>query len=299
MDYLATSRRIVFPPGVTEVPITVPIFGNRTPRGDGMFTVTITSETAIGGGTAQVKILDPNEPKTMLTMNSQRYSYVGDGRARLLTTADTNFTISRNGLGGVTVETAYPDSWAVSMTRGDWTALAPGKYENAVSYPVGSPGMPGLIVSGDGAGCDSTGRFTVTQADYAGDGSVEAFAADFEQRCTGFQGKLFGSVRVNAIPLQASVTNAVIAGSTAEFTVTLNPASTRSEMVRFRTFNGTALAGVDYSAMSTDITFAAGETEKTVQVPLLAGAQAGKRFFGALSSNRTPLWIGAGLATIE
>jgi hypothetical protein len=34
-------------------------------------------------------------------------------------------------------------------------------------------------------------------------------------------------------------------------------------------------------------------------LPLLAGAQAGKRFFGVLWSLRTPLWIRVGSATIE
>jgi hypothetical protein len=104
---------------------------------------------------------------------------------------------------------------------------------------------------------------------------------------------------VNTILHQASLTNAVIVDTAAVFTVTLNPPGTASETVQFSTFDGTALAGVDYRAVSKDITFAPGETRKIVRVPLLGGAQAGKQFFGGLSSTRTPLWIRVGSATIE
>jgi hypothetical protein len=52
----------------------------------------------------------------------------------------------------------------------------------------------------------------------------------------------------------------------ANFTVTLSPAATGSVTVDYATANNTATAGSDYTATSGTLTFAAGETTKTVTV---------------------------------
>ena len=52
-------------------------------------------------------------------------------------------------------------------------------------------------------------------------------------------------------------------------TVWLSRASTAPVTVSYGTENGTATAGSDYTAVSGTLTFAAGETRKTVQVPIL------------------------------
>jgi hypothetical protein len=58
------------------------------------------------------------------------------------------------------------------------------------------------------------------------------------------------------------------AGTTAfSFTVTLSPASTGTVRVQYATANGTALSTSDYTAVpATLLTFAAGQTSKTVTV---------------------------------
>jgi hypothetical protein len=178
--------------------------------------------------------------------------------------------------------------------------LGPKNYKNAQRYPFQPARAPGLDVSGAGRGCNTLkGNFVVNGVQYAGDGSVLSFSADFDQRCEGGPHHLFGAIDVNAVPHQASLTNAVIAGGAAVFTATLNPASTKSETVQFSTRDDTALAGSDYTSVSESITFAAGETEKTVRVPLLRGAHPGTQFSGLLSATTTPLWIRAGSAVIK
>ena len=59
---------------------------------------------------------------------------------------------------------------------------------------------------------------------------------------------------------------------TATFTVTLTGATTQSTTVAFATQDGTALAGSDYTAVSGTLTFAPGETTKTITVPILNDA---------------------------
>ncbi|MDE0176287.1 MAG: fibronectin type III domain-containing protein [Defluviicoccus sp.] len=56
------------------------------------------------------------------------------------------------------------------------------------------------------------------------------------------------------------------------FTVTLSAAASESVSVDYATSNGTAVAGTDYEAASGTLTFAAGETSKTVTVTLLDDA---------------------------
>jgi hypothetical protein len=58
-------------------------------------------------------------------------------------------------------------------------------------------------------------------------------------------------------------------GTNIVFTITLAPASCRSVTVDFATFDGTALAGSDYSAVAGSVVFLPGETSKTVVVPVL------------------------------
>ena len=58
-------------------------------------------------------------------------------------------------------------------------------------------------------------------------------------------------------------------GATAEFAVTLAPAARAEVTVDYTTEDGTATAGNDYTAASGTLTFAPGETEKTVSVTVL------------------------------
>ena len=57
--------------------------------------------------------------------------------------------------------------------------------------------------------------------------------------------------------------------ATLDFAVTLAPARAVAVTVDYATADGTATAGSDYTATSGTLTFAAGETEKTVAVPVL------------------------------
>ena len=59
---------------------------------------------------------------------------------------------------------------------------------------------------------------------------------------------------------------------TVTLTVELDPASAGTVTVDFATSDETALAGVDYTATSGTLTFAASETSKTISVPILDGS---------------------------
>ena len=78
-----------------------------------------------------------------------------------------------------------------------------------------------------------------------------------------------------AFPCALTVGDAAVlapdSGSTcAAFSINLSVPSTQPVTVSFTTVDRTAVAGIDYTAMSGTVTFAPGETTKTVCVPLLA-----------------------------
>ena len=71
-----------------------------------------------------------------------------------------------------------------------------------------------------------------------------------------------------------------------DFAVTLNRAAAHEVSVDYATEDGTAAAGADYTATSGTLTFAAGETAKTVKVPVLDDAiDEGKEVMRLLLSN--------------
>ena len=83
-----------------------------------------------------------------------------------------------------------------------------------------------------------------------------------------------------------------------EFAVTLNRAASGTVTVDYATADGTAVAGEDYTATSGTLTFAAGEREKTVAVPILDdGHDEGKETFLLRLSNASGAVIADGEAT--
>lgn len=73
------------------------------------------------------------------------------------------------------------------------------------------------------------------------------------------------SIRINDV----TVTEGDAGSSNAVFTVSLSQASTQNVTVRWATANATAFAGSDYQGSSGTLTFAAGETTKTISVAVL------------------------------
>jgi len=301
-DYVATSGTVTFPPGITAIPVTIPIIGDRLARGSKSFHVQMSNALGaiFGVKTASVKILDPNGPVTLLSMYGQPGDYINPDQL-LLTTQDGTFTPSRSGNNGVTTFIQTQDLWSASFVAPNNAVLSKGVYLNAQRYPFQASGLPGLNIDGAGRGCNTlSGNFNVLQAVYdATTGSVKSLSVDFEQHCEAAAPALFGSLRLNAKWRQISVTNAIVDSTqgTATFTVTLNPASPTSVSVQFSTANGTAIAGIDYAGLTEQVAFSPGETEKTVVVPLL-NPSPGNRFYGRLAApSGAPLWTNQGSAT--
>jgi hypothetical protein len=301
-DYVATTATAQFQPGTTSQAITIPVIGDRLARGNKLFHVLLSNASGAPFGYKQdkVKTLDPNIQMKVLSMYGQAGDYISPGLF-LATIADGVFTPSRNSDNGVSIALNNGDGWETDFAAPNNVNLTAGDYENAQRYPFQGAGLPGLSVYGAGRGCNTLiGRFVVTKAGYNSvTGAVQQFSADFEQHCEGATPGLFGSIRINSKLMQLSVSDAVIDTglSTATFTVTLNPASAKSVSVNFVTADGTAVAGVNYTATSQTVAFSPGQLQQTVVVPLLTLQGGTKQFFGQLTApGGAPVWIGQGTA---
>src|SRR5436190_7694788 len=81
----------------------------------------------------------------------------------------------------------------------------------------------------------------------------------------------FDSLETRALPSTLSINNAFVtegdSGTTdATFTVNLSEATTDTVTVDYFTTDGTAAAGSDYQARSGTLTFAPGDTSKTIAI---------------------------------
>ena len=94
--------------------------------------------------------------------------------------------------------------------------------------------------------------------------------------CTGDGRALSATISTTVLgPVALSVADARVreaSDATLDFAVTLSRASRAPVAVAYATADGSATAGSDYTATSGTLTFAAGETAKTVSVPVLDDA---------------------------
>ncbi len=299
-DYVNTAGTATFQPGITSQTIAVPIIGNLLSRGAKAFEVKLSGPDGapIGAPAANILIRDPNVSLTALAMSSQTGDYIGVGQQYLITLSDATFAPS-NSANVVSFFVNNGDEWTTDFAGPTTARLGRGDYDNAQRYPFQPSGTPGLSVYGSGRGCNTlTGNFDVLQAGYDGSGALGSFSANFEQHCEGAAPALFGWLRYKAKLQQFSVTDAVIDGSSAVFTITLNPSNATSLSVNFATVDGTATAGVDYLPTSATVTFSPGTTAQTVSVPLVNLGGNSKTFYGKLSaSTGAAIWNGEGSAT--
>jgi hypothetical protein len=105
---------------------------------------------------------------------------------------------------------------------------------------------------------------------------------------------------VTASVVDATAVNEPASGSTATvtFTVTLGAPSTEAVSLNYSTADGTALAGSDYTAATGVLTFAPGETSKTITVDVLAdgATEAAEGFTLNLSAAGTNVTVTDGQA---
>ena len=247
-DYAAGSGTLAFAPGETEQTIAVRILDDEVSESEETFSVTLSDPVAatLATDAATATILDDDEPEVSIA-----------GATAAESAAQVAFTVTLSPAresGAVTV------SWATS----DGTATAAADYaagSGRLTFAAGETERTIAVRLLDDAVSEGTETFTVTLSD-----AVEATLGTAAATGTIFDDD--GSPGLSIVGATAAEDAAQVA-----FTVALSPARESGAVtVSWATSDGTAAAGTDYVAGSGRLTFAAGETERTIVVRLLDDA---------------------------
>jgi aryl-phospho-beta-D-glucosidase BglC (GH1 family) len=282
-DYRAASGSVTFAPGETRKTIAVTLLGDALVEGDESFDLVLgtPSGATLADGTARGTILNDDVLPSLSIADAQLAEGNAGTREMVFTV-----TLSQPAAGPVTVAFA---------TR-DGTALAGSDYNAAtgtLSFAAG----------------ETSKTIAVT---LRGD-TADEIDESFELALSGLTGASFarasalGTIQNDDAPPVLRVSNAeLVEGASGTrnmvFTLSLDKAIGQSVTARFATADGTATAGSDYTARSGSVTFAAGETSKTIAVAIRGDRliEADESFNLLLSNvTRATLAPGGGVGTIR
>lgn len=266
VDYTTTSGTLTFAPGETEKIISVPVLGDTQVESDETFTVrlfdpsngNLTSDTAtitLENDDVAPPPVTPPAPNTDGAISFDITNDWGTGFS-------ANVTIRNDG-------SAPIDGWnlrfdAPFAIEQIWNASFT---EMAGAYAVTPIGWNQTIAPGDAISFGFVG---------AKDPSIDPTPTNYV-----FNGVDLGSPAPQPMPTPPPVPTLSISDATvtegangagvdvqAEFSVTLSDASNQDVTVSYSTANGSAVAGEDYTSASGTVTFAPGETVKTIRVAI-------------------------------
>jgi len=246
--------------------------------------------------------------RTVLFLNSQKGDYIGGGKRQALTTANGTFTLTWL-QDTLIVQFNSQNIWGdMSIEAPQGETLAVGLYEDAQRARLGSPKKPGFAFSLTGRGCNGVrARFLISDILIDSDRTVKRLAVDFEQHCGFSAPALYGSFRYNSsvsteprISIGGTTALKGNAGtSDATILASLSMPSSSVVKARYRTADGTALGGTDYTPVSGTVVFAPGVTEMPITVPVIGNRNSGgnRVFTVTLEGVGTP--VSDGVADVQ
>ena len=242
-DYTARSGTLTFAPGTKRATVDVRILDDDIDEQDETFTVTLSNAVGadLDDATATGTIADNDDTPTLSIADAPA---VGEGE-----TATFAVTLNRASDRAVTVQFGTADGTAVAgddyTARSGTLTFAPGSTREAIAVRT---------LDDDIDEQDETFTVTLTAAGGAvlADRTATATIADND-----------------AEPALRIADATVAEGATAFFQVTLGLASERTVTVRYRTEDGSAVAGQDFAPASGTLTFAPGSTRATIEVRTL------------------------------
>ncbi|WP_431303745.1 Calx-beta domain-containing protein [Sediminicoccus sp. BL-A-41-H5] len=282
-DYQAASGSLTFAAGETSKTISVTILGDAAVEANETFSLVLGTPTGatLADGTGLGTIQNDDVLPSLSIADAQ----VSEGNAG---TKQMVFTVTLSAAAQAPVTVAY--------TTRDGTALAGSDYNaqsGTLSFAVGETSRTIAVeIRGD----------TLDEIDESFEIALSGLTAASFARFSAV-----GLIANDDAPAVLSISNAeVVEGQSGTrsvvFTLSLSKPVAHSVTANFATQDGTALAGSDYVARSGSITFAAGETSRTISVTVNGDtAVEADETFGLVLSNvaRATLAPGGGTGTIR
>jgi hypothetical protein len=250
-DFGALTGSLTFVAGQTTRTIAVVVNGDTTVEPNETFTVTLSGASgatiarAAGAGTIT------NDDAAALPTLSISDTVVAEGNAG---TSVATFTVALSAARTSTVTVGYATANGTATAGSDYAAQS-----GTLTFAAGQTTKAiAVVVNGDTA-VEPNETFAVnlsaasgaTIADGAGVGTI-----------TNDDTAAAPSLSINDVTLAEGNTGTRLA----TFTVMLSAASSQTVAVAYATANGTATAGSDYVAQSGTLTFAVGQTSRTIGV---------------------------------
>ncbi len=256
-DYTAvTGGTLTFAVGTTSQTFDVSVIGDATDEPDETVVVTLSSaanatiSTATGTGT-----ITDDDGAPSLSIDSPSVNEGDSGAANL------DFTVTLAPASGKQVTVNYAEAVGRTATPGtDYTALVSG----ALTFAAGETSRT-VRVSVTGDATDEPDETVVVTLSGAANATIST--------ATG-TGMIIDDDGAPSLSINSPSVNEGDSGSAnLDFTVTLAPASAQQVTVDYAEAAGTAASGTDYTALvSGTLTFAAGETSRTVRVSVTGDA---------------------------
>ncbi|WP_338415330.1 Calx-beta domain-containing protein [uncultured Sphaerotilus sp.] len=285
-DYTATTGTVTFAPGETSKSITVLILNDAVYEGSETFTVNlanpssnalITDPTGLGtikdDGTGTVPPgVTPDDDRPLVTINDVLVNEASKSAVFTVTLSnpsDLPVTVKYSSVNGSAEAGFDYDAvlGALTFAPGELTKTisVPLKndtvYEGAETFQIVLTDPTNATVNAPGAGVDATkdGTGIGTIVD---DGTGGPLSPDTPPGTPLDNDK--PAIAINDVVVNEASRSAI-------FTVTLTNPAKMAVTVDFASADGTAKAGagLDYTAVSGTLTFAPGETSKTITVPIL------------------------------
>jgi hypothetical protein len=285
-DYGATNGQLTFAKGQTARTITVPIFDDTLTEFSETFVVNLSGavNATIGDNQGVATIAD-NEVAPTLSINDVT---VNEGTATGTVNATFSVTLSMAAAQTVTVNYATVNGTAVQPA--DYTAqngtlsFAPGQTSKTIT----------VVVKGDALDeIDEVFRINLSNASSnAAIGASQGIGTITDNDPT-------PTLSINDVTVTEG--NSATATVNATFTVTLSAPSGQTVAISAIAANGSARSPGDYTATGARLTFAPGETSKTVSVPVKGDLldEVNETFFVILSSpTNVGIGRGRGVGTI-
>ena len=246
-----SKTRLTFQPGTVLQTIAVGTLDDEVSESEESFTVELYDATEAGvsesQGTGTGTIVD-NDDMPMVSIDDA--APVDEGAS-----TPASFKVTLSEASGQEVSVSYRTRDGTAMAGSDYTST-----EGTLTFDAGDMEQTITVSVQDDSTPEDPETFTVELRSPSG-ATIGNGAAT---------GTISDDDNSDPLPsLSISDVESVAEGGTAEFTVTLTPASTRLVTVSYETKDGTALAGSDYTSVTDTLTFAATETAKTIQVSVL------------------------------
>ena len=276
-DYAAAAGTLTFQPGETSKTITVQIVGDTAVETNETFNVALSnpSNVTIADGSA-IGTITNDDGQPSITIDDIAVVEGNSGTSTAL------FTVTLSGPSASTVTVQWSTSDGTATAGSDYQAgsgtlsFAPGETSKTIAVTIDGDT---LVENNETFFVDLSGAVNATLADAQGGGTI---------------------VDDDGTPSLSVNDPAVVEGMPAVFTITLAPTSALPVTVDYATSDATADSS-DYSGTSGTLTFAPGETTKTVTVATIddAIAEPAEQFVLTLSApSGATIAVPTGTATI-